>query len=447
MDGLPVELQAHIYIALFVGSDYYPRSGKARAYGELLALRCVAKAWAGAVRRAAKDHVTTKRIDFDNRKGLSTRGIRTRLRLFGAGCCELDLFEVKLVESSIVIQNFVLNVIPGRLRSLQLMGSCAMSASKLLDLCRANPQLTEFYAYGIDHITSDISNLDSFVAELSRACPSLDCVELDPLELSPAEAWQMHFPQTTSLDFCRGEGYRPTRYDRIQATVAACVDADEVNLSECIVPLDLVEMLLRTPLKGRLRSLHLCDYDHSTTNVSLWTILRCVAGFEGLRELRLPDALGVPVDFYSSIVRKRPTLTSVCIGFHTVAEDALVRILVEGLALETLTLYQSSNLSAAIIDIILQSRSSQTLRKLLVKPTCFTSPSTNVLRLVRGCPRLSELEWWQGRLSPIDDGSNVDEIIGNLKARGGNLMWRGNIFPIYGPWLPRAHTGWGLQFS
>ena len=446
MDGLPVELQAHI--ALFVGDHDYARTGARRAYGELLALRCVAKAWVGAVRRAAKDHVTTKRIDFDNRKGLSTRGIRTRLRLFGAGCCELDLFEVQSVEASTAIQNFVLDVIPGRLRSLQLMGSCAMSASKLLDLCRANPQLTEFYAYSIDHITSDISTLDSFVAELSRACPSLDCVELDPLELSPAEAWQMHFPQTKSLDFCRGEGYRPTRYDRIQATVAACVDADEVYLSECIVPLDLVEMLLRTPLKGRLRSLDLCDYNHSTTIVSLLTILRCVAGFEGLRELRLPDAVpDLPVDFYSSIVRKRPTLTSVNIGFHTVAEEACVRILVEGLALETLTLYQSSNLSAAIIDIILQSRSSQTLRKLAVKPTCFTSPSANVLRLVRGCPRLSELEWWQGRLSPIDDGSNVDEIIGFLKARGGNLIWRGNIFPIYGPWLPRGHPGWGLQYK
>jgi hypothetical protein len=44
--------------------------------------------------------------------------------------------------------------------------------------------------------------------------------------------------------------------------------------------------------------------------------------------------------------------------------------------------------------------------------------SANVLRLVRGCPKLVDLLWHLSGLTGLADGQNVDDLLALLKDRG-----------------------------
>ena len=71
----------------------------------------------------------------------------------------------------------------------------------------------------------------------------------------------------------------------------------------------------------------------------------------------------------------------------------------------------------------MQSPSAQTLRSIAIyyMPDEIFTPA-NLLRLVRGCPLLSEFEYEDDSeelLSPIEDGEAVDAINELLKSRGG----------------------------
>ena len=95
------------------------------------------------------------------------------------------------------------------------------------------------------------------------------------------------------------------------------------------------------------------------------------------------------------------------------------------------------DLSPAVIGIILQSTSAQTLRGIGIyyMPEIFTPP--NLLRLVRGCPLLSEFEFdddSEELLSPIEHGEAVDAINQLFKSRGGKEdQYR--PFVVFGPSL------------
>ena len=121
----------------------------------------------------------------------------------------------------------------------------------------------------------------------------------------------MHFPRIKRLVFQSGNaypvpGYQPWDHARIEATVTACTRADAVDLSNCTVMPTLVELLLRTPLKGRVWQL---VFDWHTV-VAPETILECAAGFDALRSLRLLARFDAPPDFYASLARARPTPVS-----------------------------------------------------------------------------------------------------------------------------------------
>ena len=320
--------------------------------------------------------------------------------------------------------------------------------------------MTRFYGSNLPHVTSSNADVASFARELGRVCPLLEDVtianeaaeyaDMDGREvLSPVELFQMHFPRIKRLVFQSGNaypvpGYQPWDHARIESTVTACTRADAVDFSSCTVPPTLVELLLRTPLKGRLRTLWLTG----GTDVSLETILQCANGFETLRELALPDDLDAPAEFYASLARARPTLIDIDMGARILADDLCVQILVEGLALERIRLDSEEAdfvcLSSTIIEIILQSQSAQTLTFLAaIDIPHFTSAA--MLRLMRGCPRLSHLEWHgphgMNCMSPMEDGDNVDEIIALMKARGGGFALYGAedcLFPHYGPWKQDA---------
>ena len=70
---------------------------------------------------------------------------------------------------------------------------------------------------------------------------------------------------------------------------------------------------------------------------------------------------------------------------------------------------------------IVESPCAQTLREVDVSYAPQFS-SEDVLRLVRGCPRLADLEWETSEEHPLDhdvDGPNVDAIDAILTSRGG----------------------------
>ena len=450
LDALPVELLAHV--TLYVGEPIYNRDERRRP---LLHLRCASKACEAAVRRAVRDHAYTKEFGFGDVS--STRRIAACGRVFGAGCRTLRLGATQS-HTVTAIRQFAVDAAQGRILEVTL-SSLSISPSALLSICSACPLMTRFYGSNLPHVTSSNADVASFARELGRVCPLLEDVTIanedaenedaDGREvLSPAELFQMHFPRIKRLVFQSGNVnpvryYWPTEYEGIEATVTACTRAAVVDFSNCFMPPTLVDLLLQTSLKGRLRTLWLTG----DTNVSPETILRCAAGFDTLRELALPDDLDAPVDFYASLARARPTLIDIDMGARTYADDACVQILVEGLALERIRLDSEEGvvcLSSAIIEIILQSRSAQTLTFLAaIDIPHFTSAA--MLRLMRGCPRLSHLEWHGPRgmncMSPMEDGGNVDEIIALMKARGGGFALYGAedcLFPHYGPWKQDA---------
>ncbi len=428
LDDLPVDLLAHI--ALYIGH----KDGRSPVVQDLLDLRLVSSTCKDAVRRAAKEHAYLQRADWRLPAGVTARKIAGWGRVFGSGCRKLHLWgghgqsEDPSPDVLDALQSFVVNT-QGRLRELDITYlRFSNSRDYALELCRASPLLKVLVlrwtpsSFGAGHgVTS--AAIDSFAMEVSRLCPLLEKVGLtdgySPIgRISPAETWQRHFPAIKCLDFYRD----PSRYAAIEETVRACARADEMDLIECTVLPAFVDMLLRTPLRGRLRKL---DVSHETT-ISTDTILQCARGFELLTHLSLPDEFSAGPEFYRSLLRERPTLTSLFLGFSSLADDACLRVVCNS-SLEYLALPLMDNLSPEVIDIILQSPSAQTLRHITIyyMHEVFNPPS--MLRLVRGCPLLRRVEWDHDmQLSPIEDGPNIDAINELIRSRGGgeNLVWR-----------------------
>jgi hypothetical protein len=435
LDRLPVDLLAHI--ALYTGKYDEDFSSTADALHDLLALRCVCRACEPAVSRAATDHELVKHWVFKNDEAQSS--ITNFGKVFGSGCRQLDLSTVGK-ESHHMLSAFRGLVVhtQGRLLGLDISSESFWGVGRafVLELCGLCPQLKELDVGWLDVGGATSASVSGFCEELSRSCPLLERVDLihkrtygPLLGIAPAESYQIHFPAIKTLDFnvVSREGYEPTRYDRIEATLETCVKVDAVNLSCCTVSPALMDLLLRTPLKSRLRTL---DFDYATT-VSSETILRCAAGFEALCDLRLPEYSSSDPEFYRSLARARPTITALNLGFRCHADDACLRMVCELLSLERLEITLMESLTPAAIDIIVDSPTGRTLRYFNAYETPIITAAT-MLRLVRGCTLLNELEWSSSeRLSPIEDGPTIDSINELLKSRGGKEL--DDPFVEFGP--------------
>ena len=434
LDRLPVDLIAHI--ALYAGNYDEDGCSDADDRRDLLALRCACRACEPAVRRAATDHELLTQCYFRS-EYTDTQALAAYGRVFGSGCRRLDMSTAREESPEILdaFRGFVAHT-QGRLLALDLCGqSYRAGRAFVLELCGACPQLKELCAGWEDVDGATSASVDGFCEELNRSCPLLESVELTnkttyrPLlgAIAPAESYQIHFPAIKKLDFYVREGYEPTRYDRIEATLEACVNVETINLSCCTVSLALVDVLLRPTLKSRLRTL---DLTYETT-VSPETVLRCAAGFEVLRDLRLPQYSSGEAEFYRSLARARPTITALDLGWRCLADDACLRILCELLSLERLEITHMESLTPAAVDIIVDSPTAQTLRHFTDYETPIITSAT-LLRLVRGCPLLNDVDWtWESRLSPIEDGANIDAINELLKSRGAKDQYR--PFVEFGP--------------
>ena len=439
LDRLPVDLLAHI--ALYTGYNDEDGCHGGDDKGDLLALRCACRACEPAVRRAAVDHTLLTDCFFSDsgRWHVDTQALAAYGKVLGSGCRHLEISTTDEGSPEVpdALRGFVAHT-QGRLRELDIsVESYRADRAYILELCGACPQLTELIATWHDANGATSASVDGFCKVLSRLCPLLESVELRTYNAStglspslfgvtPAESYQMHFPATKTLNFYVSEEYVPTRWDRIEATLEACVNVETIHLSCCTVTSSLVDVLLRAPLKSCLRELNL-SYE---TAVSPETILRCAAGFEVLRNLRLPEYWNSGEDFYRSLARAQPTITVLNLGFNSLADDACLRMVSELLSLERLEITLMENLTPAAVDIILDSPTGQTLRYFNIYKCPIITPAT-LLRLVRGCPLLNELEWsWSERLSPIEDGATIDAINELLRRRGGKEL---DPFVEFGP--------------
>ena len=415
LDDLPVELLAHV--ALFtnkVNRDYNPNID----LRELLALRCASRSCKDAVRRAAKQHRAVVSFTF---KGSSAQKIAALGRVFGSGCLTLRFGTVQSDEVRKSLQNFVTST-NGELRFLCYSGESSpyFSTPALLELCSACPLLKTLILQGPARKPTGIitaANLDDFASAVGRACPLLESVWI-PCSLSPAEGYQWYFPRLQCLTFnCRKSAAGPIRWDKIELTLQTCVHAMEVELDDQTVLPRLVDLILAAPVASRLKVLDLS----SETVISPESILRFARGLEMLTDLRLPNYFNGESAFYRSLVQARPAIVRLDLGFENMLDHEDLRIICHVLRLEYLELPWADNLTGRAIDIILESPCAQTLREVDVSYAPQFS-SEDVLRLVRGCPRLADLEWETSEEHPLDhdvDGPNVDAIDAILTSRGG----------------------------
>ena len=442
LDALPIEMLAHV--ALFLDRNRQYRNLSVRRDNSLLALRSVSRACLDAARRAIKSHPKTNEFSFHSRT--NARLITTVGAVLGSGCQRLTYSgsygnpQPTPREVLNALRQFVVET-RGGLRELSLSGS-SISAQLFLEICRACPQLKELSAgYGLPNIAS--ADVDVFAAELSRSCPLLERVNIVRGEiLSSAETYAMHFPNLKYLDMGAdiGPSYEPSRFDKIEATARRCVRAEELSFNGCTVGAAFAELLIRTPLQSRIKSLYLNE-----STISQPTLLRLAAGLEALREILFPDNFSASPEFFTSLARARPSLKELQFDEGSTVGDACVAAMCENLdGLETLQIDENNTLTSAVVDIILRSPTAQTLSFV----SFYCTPGVNsagILRLVRGCPRLGQGYWHVQGMTPLGydsldgtlHGKNVDDLLALLKERNrGHPNWNFYVDPFktLGPW-------------
>jgi hypothetical protein len=119
-------------------------------------------------------------------------------------------------------------------------------------------------------------------------------------------------------------------------------------------------------------------------------------------------------------------------------DDACLAAICENLALERLIIDDNSALTPRFVDIILASKSAQTLWDVSLC-SVEASTSANVLRLALGCPKLVDLVWYAS-LTPLADGNgnNVDALEELLESRAKQSSKTTyveiEVFEQFGPW-------------
>ena len=408
LDDLPVELLAHV--ALFTNKVSFWKK-----LGELLNLRCASRSCKDAVRRAATQHLAVRHFHFGASSSAQT--IAAVGRVFGSSCRGLNI-EAVPSNNVVALHSFVTST-NGQLRDLTCTGSAStyLTMPDLREMCRACPLLKSLYVTGPPGGIITAANLDDFASAVGSACPLLEKVSI-PCELSPGEDYQWYFPRSVCLRFGRGANTPlPVRWDGIQRTLQASTHATEVRLAGRTVSPQWVDLLLAAPLASRLIRLDLSW----GTMISPESVLRLVRGFAVLSVLKLPEDFDGGSAFYSSLVQARPSIAKLDLGANNMLDDDALRTICHGLPLERLELVYVQNLTDRAIDIILESPCAQTLRTTFLSYPPLVS-SARVLRLVRGCPRLTDPEWEPGDEHPLSraaDGANVEAMNALLESRGG----------------------------
>ena len=414
--------------------------------GHLLALRACGRVCRDAVRLAIKDHAACSewkvrmgapRIGEKPFSDSSVRGVEARGRVFGGGLRSVESGGVS-AEVHLALQSVVVSCAQGRLQKLSVR-KCAMSVDSLLTMCRACPLLKELIA------SDDVPNIaaadvQELSVNISQACPLLEVVSLKlPAVhpggvLGPIETYAVNFPRLRRLAFgYRGHTPPAYRLDDIQLALHGCVHAVELLLPTDPMPPELVDLLLASPLAGRLTVLDASGIEIMPQEDLINFVRACPA----LRELYVPEThggVGNGPDFYEDLWWAQPTIKVL----HPPCEDGndeVVRMITSRFSLTELHLIAALDLSAAAADIIINSPCAQTLRK--VDFHCVpVFGSAMLLHLARDCPNLKTIVWendendendpedpddMYGQVTRERDLANIKSLVRLLARRGGSL--------------------------
>lgn len=439
MEALPAENLAEVVLCLL--------SWKTRA--EIFSLRCASTFCRDAVRRGIAAYrpgrpepgdITAVEIGKNWRD--DARPVEARGRIFGPACRRLLWYNESSDDSPgatekgkkialNALRSFVADT-DGALNLISL-GKSSISVDELLEICRKSPRLTRLRV-GDSPLLKQTSyeSIDRFAAAVSQACPSLKVVDFASLnelkpEASPAEVYAMHFPnlRRLSIEDPSADPYVPVDYDRIVASAEQC-RATECSLTFCHVSNRLMATLVGTSMTSRLRTLNL-DYARVTAEA----VVAAAAGCTCLRELCLRTSSDMSDEvmqrkapaFFESLSRARPELERLHVDLrwqnrHT--NDLCLRW-ISKLSLVHLYLVEDVHVkfTSASIDAILSGPCSQTLDYL--DGFDATLPSSELLRLVHGCPKLKFVDLD----GDMQDG--MDECKDLLRGRGGLLDENGYV--------------------
>lgn len=440
MEALPAESLAEVALCLV--------SWKTRA--DIFPLRCASTFCRDAVRRGIASFRSYEGDITSVYLGKNWRGdarpVEARGRIFGHACRRLVWTGRKVEDADDApgateegkkiafnaLRSFVSDT-NGGLNFISLRKSL-ISVDELLQICAKSPRLTHLRV-GDGPLLKKFSYeaIDKFAAAVSQACPSLQVVHFASLhefkpEASPAEIYAMHFPNLKHLSIgcAHGDPLVPTNYDRIVASAEQC-RATGCSLWGRHVSHGLIATLLGTSMASRLLKLNL-DY----VRVTAETVLAAAAGFTCLRELSMLTSSSMSDEvmqrkapaFFESLSRARPELETLYVDLrwqnrHT---NNLCLRWISKLSLVDLTLVEDVQVkfTSAGIDAILSGPCSQTL--LSLDGFDATLPSSELLRLLHGCPKL--------KIVSLDGTKEDGQIMGEcgdlLRGRGGCLDYNGS---------------------
>lgn len=333
---------------------------------------------------------------FGFQKFLDPRKVEAVGRVLGGGCKSLNIIPGS-DDLIAAYRSFIVNAQHGL---VDIHVRHVFPLHLLAELCGLTRNLRQliFTSLGPNPWNYTESELVDFAAQLGPACPFLENFHLPNLVICPAEMFNKHFSKREVVEF-GGDGinwYTPTRFDRIEESIAACETNDLGFEGRVVVEPELIECLLRTSLADRLESLHFGE-----TRIEESTILEAARGFRNLRSLRLPFENTYPLAFHESLANIRPELIDFDFGICSYADDEVVRLVCARYSLKVIHLDEMSNVTPAFVDIILASPCSETLTALdvvyLDSEDSLWEPDPallvfDILRLVIGCPNLVRVE-------------------------------------------------------
>ena len=383
----------------------------------------------------------------------SARTIWAIGKVYGVSISNLR-FSSRSFEVHESLSSFVVST-SGSLQIISITQS-SISASRLLDMCRASPHLTSLsLGAALPRIHRAWVESVDFAARVSLACPSITSLSVEAARSVPAylsvrttgaESWEMHFPHLEKITFGTfGEYYNeaalhtPVEYRGVEATARRCVNAETCDFYSCIVRQRLIECLLSTPLHSRLKSVSFCDCDFDEA-----TILLLAAGCPALRFLDVGYPQGhdkwavdnstiCGPEFYVSLKDARPELTPLGYpseGFDIACLEAICRFS----HLDELGLHSRRQLNwDLVVETIVSHPCSQSLEKVYAwDPEMFSA--ADLLRLVQCCPKMREFTcnandalyayWDEEEWEDDSDRDFYIEIIiakNILEDRGGSL--------------------------
>ena len=386
-----------------------------------------------AIARKAIPHVQRfnfQSVQFVPQHALEMRArpqsVEAKGRVFGAGC--VDLYASgNCAPSLAALYDFVRST--KGLRELCLSFS-GISSDLLLVMCRALPNLI------VLHGPSYVPISDEAIVAIAAACPRLEAVSFSDVgtDVSPAERYERHFPRLKWLNIYGGKSdddppYRPTQLENIVAA-ARSTSATEMDMEGCHVFPDLIDAVVGTRLSEHITNLSLRE-NGLDTNIEPDALLAAARGFPRLTELWIPEETRIPHPRWFVLLAGVRTFDKVIIHSRHATDSQVVAACSQNPLVE-LKLECIGALTRGVIDGIISSQSAATLCDLEI---AYCEPqnlddvesyledrgirAVDMLRLVRACPRLSQLYWQREPEYSDDDQATYPELTEILELRGG----------------------------